>query len=76
MPAHLRHFDPIDWGCLTSFQPDPEWQQAKAAHRQAQQQWLAEHNVSPLEELRARADARRARHRAAARGLTTPYEGD
>lgn len=64
LPPHLREFDPMDWGCFTHERWRPEWQQAKAAHWQAHQQWIAEHDVHPLEELRARMLARRARMRA------------
>lgn len=67
MPAHLREFDPMDWGCFTVAQWQPEWQQARAAYRQARERWIVEHDVHPLEELRARMVERRARMRVDAR---------
>lgn len=58
MPPHLKNFDPVDWGCFTAAQWQPEWQQARAEHRRAQQQWIADHDVHPLKELQVRRAAR------------------
>jgi hypothetical protein len=63
MPEHLREFGAADWGCFILAQWEPEWQQAHAAYQQARRQWIEDHDVDVLAELRAESAERRARMR-------------
>jgi hypothetical protein len=59
MPEHLRRFDPLEWGCTTVYQNDPEWIVAFDAFRREVRKWTVDHDVNVLEELRAKVRARR-----------------